>query len=98
MQVHGDDLGGTGDTGTLDRRDSDSPGAYDEHRRTWSHLGRVDCSTDTRGDTAADQRGDVERNVLVDADDRDSGEDGLLGKCATPGHCTDDLVAPAELR
>ena len=64
--VDGDDLVGSGDTRTLDRREADTTAADHGDGLARCDLGGAEHGSHTGGDAAADQRRTIEGHVLVD--------------------------------
>ena len=97
VEVDGHDLSRSSDPGALDSGHADTASTDNQNRGAGGDLGGVQCCTYAGGDTTAHQCSHVQRNIGIDLDSCDSGDDRLLGERATARHRRDDLVAPTEL-
>ena len=80
--VDRDHAGGTGDHRALHDVETDAAAADDGDRRAGRNLRGVEHRAETGGDRAAHERGDVDRHLLVDLQQRLLGEEHLLGESA----------------
>ena len=80
--VDRDDFFRPGDARPLDDRETDAAAAEDRDRRPWRDFRGVEHCADPSGDTAADQRGAVERDLRIDADQVLRRDGGVLSSIA----------------
>ena len=86
-----DDARRAGDPRPLHDRDTDAAEAHHENGRTFDDLGRVDDRADTGLQRASDDRGQIERDVVVDAHDTALGGDDALGESTDTEPSVDEL-------
>ena len=93
--VDGDDRRRTGDARRLHDVEAHAPAADHRHTVAGADLGDVEHRSQTGDDGAAEDRRQVERHVVVDADHPALVEDHLLGE---PSHVGEDRDRPAVAR
>ena len=94
--VDREDAGSAGDARALDGRDADAAAAEHGHGRAGRHARRIDGRADTGGHAAADQRRDLQRDLLAHRHDADRGTDHVLGHVAERAERRERLVAELE--
>ena len=94
VNVDDDDLARLVDDGTLDHGQADAAGTEDGNVGALLDLGGHAGGTVARGDAAAEQAGAVHRGIGLDGDDRDVGDDGVLGK-GRRAHKVEEVLALA---
>ena len=90
-----DDLLRAGQSGALDRSAADATEADDDDRVAGSHVSGVNGGPPSGGDTAPEQTGARQRDVVVDLDDRCLGDGAVLRERADERHDTD--VLPVDM-
>src|SRR3984957_19938028 len=85
-RVDRDDIARAGDGRALDRVDADAADAVDDGGVAGADLARVHRRADAGGHAAADQRDDLEREVVLDLDRRVLGDHGVLRERAEQAH------------
>src|SRR5215470_5356946 len=86
QRVDRDDVLRAGEGGALHGVDADPADAVDHHRLTRPHAARVDRGAPAGGHPAADQRGRLQRQVVVDLDAGVLRDRGVLGERAEQAH------------
>jgi hypothetical protein len=86
QRVDGDDVLRAGEGGALHGVDADAADPVDHHRLTRPHVARVDRGAPAGGHPAADQRGRLQRQVVVDLDAGVLRHRGVLGERAEQAH------------
>lgn len=80
VDIDDDDLAGLVDDGALDNGQTDAAGAEDGDVVTLLDVGGDAGGAVAGGDAAAEQAGAVHGGILLDGDDGDVGDDGVLGE------------------
>lgn len=80
VDVHNNDLASFVDDSTLDDGQTDAAGTEDGNVGALLNLGGDTGSTVAGGDTATEQAGSVEGSILLNGNDRDVGDDSVLGE------------------
>lgn len=98
VDVDNDDLGGLVDDGTLDDGQTDTAGAEDGDVVALLDVGGDARGAVAGGDAAAEQAGAVHGGVLLDGDDGDVGDDGVLGEGGGAHEVQEVLALALEAR
>lgn len=94
VHIDNDDLAGSLLKSTLDDRQTNTPSTEDSDIAALLDVGRDASSTVSGGDTATQQAGAVHGGILLHGDDRDVGEDSVLGEGGR-AHKVEDVLALA---
>lgn len=96
VDVNDDDFAGLVGESTLDDAETDASGAEDGNVATLFDLGGYGGGTVAGGDTAAEQAGAVHGGILLDGNNRDVGDDGVLAEGGGAHEVEDVLAAGTE--
>lgn len=96
MHVDRDDGGGSGDPGALHGVESDAATADDGDGVSDAHVAGVDGGAESGEDTAAEQGGGRDRDVVGDLDRGSGGHDGPLREAAQSAELADGGAVQAH--
>jgi hypothetical protein len=98
VDVNNDNLASLASSGTLDNRKTDTASTEDGNIVAGLDVGGDGSSTVTGGDTAAEKAGSVHRSIVLDGNDGDIGDDGVLGEGGSAHEVKQILALALESR
>lgn len=98
VDIDHDDLASLAGGGTLDYGQTDTAGTEDGNVVALLDVGGDGSSTVTGGDTTAEQAGSVHGSIVLNGDDRDVGDDSVLGEGGSAHEVEQILALASESR